>query len=208
MHNQSEMKTNSAAETTRGKILQGLLQIWEKQGRLGELRRIHDPILQQPNPPPSLGTVPEAELQSSLGTTEISPEDNPGHEYRTDAERFGDLLDKDANGADPDENNLSAEEDAELEELWYSQGFHLEVGPYYRRALKQDEAEDFQTMPLDGGRSFLEQFERRALTDEMCRKWLETKIYPNGELMRDLAPRVIVTAKTTGDSDNSPPAKD
>jgi len=51
-------------------------------------------------------------------------------EYRTDAERFGDLLDKALDAPDPEVSNLTEEEDAELEELWHSQGYDLVVGPY------------------------------------------------------------------------------
>ena len=72
-------------------------------------------------------------------------------EYRTDSERIDDLLDKATEGPNPDVNNLSNEEQAELEELWHSQGLDLLVCPY-RPVPGQDEAEDFQTMPLDGNR--------------------------------------------------------
>jgi len=51
-------------------------------------------------------------------------------EYRTDAERFGDLLDKALDAPDPEVSNLTEEEEAELEELWHSQGYDLVVGPY------------------------------------------------------------------------------
>ncbi len=120
--------------------------------------------------------------------------------YRTEAERFGDLLDKAISGPDPEVSNLTEEEDAELEELWHRQGYDLLVGPY-RPVPGQDEAEDFRTMPLDGNRPFLEQFERRAQWDEKCRKWLETEVYTDLELMKDWDPMSVMRAKALAEQD-------
>lgn len=138
-------------------------------------------------------------------------------EYRTDAERMGDLLVKKTDGPDEEVSNLTAEEEAELEELWHSQGYDLLVGPYHP-VPGQDEAEDFRTMPLDPDRPFLEQFERRALWDEKCRKWLETEVYTDLELMKEWDPGSVMLAealarqdgKTTKCAEKSspPPAED
>ena len=115
-------------------------------------------------------------------------------EYRADAERFGDLLFQSTDGPDPEVSNLTEEEETELEGLWHWQGYDLLVGPY-RPVPGQDEAEDFQTMPLDGNRSFLEQFEQRAQWDEKCRKWLEEEVYTDLELMKDWDPMSVMRAK-------------
>jgi hypothetical protein len=54
---------------------------------------------------------------------------------------------------------------------------------------------DFDDMTLDPDRPFLEQFEERAMWDDKCRKWLETEVYTNLELMKDLDPVSVAWAK-------------
>ncbi|MBU0714220.1 MAG: hypothetical protein KJ964_02545 [Verrucomicrobia bacterium] len=51
-------------------------------------------------------------------------------EYRSEAERLGDLLFKSTDGPDPEMSNLTEEEEIELEELWVSQGYNIILGPY------------------------------------------------------------------------------
>jgi len=54
---------------------------------------------------------------------------------------------------------------------------------------------DFLTMPLDGNRPFLEQFEERAAKDADCRAWLDTQVYTNIDLMKDHDPVSVAIAK-------------
>lgn len=51
-------------------------------------------------------------------------------EYRTEAERLGDLLFKSTDGPDPEVSNLTEDEEIEIQELWDSQGYNEILGPY------------------------------------------------------------------------------
>lgn len=51
-------------------------------------------------------------------------------EFQSEAERFGDLLDKADSGPYPEISNLTEEEEIELEELWETLGYDALVGPY------------------------------------------------------------------------------
>ncbi len=52
------------------------------------------------------------------------------NEFRSEAERLGDLLFKSTDGPDPEVSNLTEDEEVELEDLWVSQGYNIILGPY------------------------------------------------------------------------------